>query len=94
MINPTTMKPAAVTHMSESDSPNITTPAANAPTAPIPVQTTYAVPSGSVLMASARSATEPIIASTVIRDGISSVKPFEAFMATAQSVSRMPAAIK
>ena len=31
MIRPTTMKPAAVTRMSESDSPNITTPAANAP---------------------------------------------------------------
>jgi hypothetical protein len=47
---PATINAAATSRDAFADSPRTTTPSTNAPTAPIPVHTVYAVPSGKVLI--------------------------------------------
>ena len=66
-------------------------PKTTVPTAPMPVQTAYAVPSGMVLRAWERKKKLTIIAATVPRLGQNRVKPLVALSPTAQTISNTPA---
>jgi len=73
------------------DSPNSTIPVMAAPTAPIPVQTAYAVPVGSVFIAHDNSTMLTIIAVMVIMLGVNRLNPWVYFRPTAQTTSNKPA---
>lgn len=68
--------------------PNIAVPAA-----PIPVQTAYPVPTGSVRSESERRNTLDNPAAIVNSAGIKRVKPSDIFMHKANAISRMPATL-
>lgn len=73
------------------DSPKKITPTVNAPTAPIPVHTVYAVPRGNVFIeieSKIKLVTTVII---VITENPSFVKPSESFIVNAQPTSSRPA---
>jgi hypothetical protein len=61
------------------------------PTVPIPVQTAYAVPSGSCLSASPNRPTLPAMAPRVSAEGPGRVKPSVYLRPTAQATSSRPA---
>lgn len=67
---------------------NRTIPRTTVPTAPIPVQTAYAVPIGSSLVAISRNRKLAIKPITVIADGISFVKFAEYFRLIAYNTSK------
>ena len=66
-------------------------PSTAAPTAPMPVQAAYAVPTGSTRMASARNQKLNDAATRTTSEGHSRVKPSEYFMPITQTISRIPA---
>ncbi|MNN77305.1 hypothetical protein D3C81_1937580 [compost metagenome] len=66
-------------------------PIRNAPTAPMPVQMVYAVPSGSVRIARASNQKLAIMPTRVMMLGTSRVKPWDCFIANAQTISSKPA---
>src|SRR4030095_10220805 len=66
-------------------------PSTAAPTAPIPVHAAYAVPTGRILTAMARSQKLNPAATMVTIDGASLVNPSEYFIPMAQTTSSRPA---
>ena len=79
--------------VAEADSPNMTMPATNPPTAPTPVHTAYAVPIGIDFMATARSHTLAAIPPTNTASAVMFLNPFDILSATAQMTSNNPATI-
>jgi hypothetical protein len=73
------------------DSLNKIIPRIAVPTAPMPVQTAYAVPTGRDLTEKERSPILVIIAEIVKTDGQSLVKPLEYFTPIAHATSKRPA---
>ena len=94
MTMPVTMNAAAAKRMGVAASPRTAMPTRNAPTAPMPVQTVYAVPSGSVFIEIESSAKLAIISTIVKIDGVKMVKPSDRFIEYAQAISRSPAKVK
>src|ERR1700761_3007197 len=90
-ISPTTISAALATRATVKASPIITIPKMNAPTAPIPVHTAYAVPSGNWRMAMASSTKLPSAVTTVNTDGQSRGKPSEVLRPAAHATSSKPA---
>lgn len=90
---PSTMSVMQAMRDAERGSPNIAMPKMATPTAPIPVQTAYPVPTGMVLSACANSAKLPTIATSVPTLGQNLVKPAVNFKPTAQAISSNPATI-
>ena len=74
-----------------ADSPNKITPAIAVPTAPIPTQTAYAVPTGKDFIAIASNQILVMIAKIVPTVGQSLENPLVYFKPTAQTTSNMPA---
>lgn len=72
-------------------SPKTVIPTMNAPTVPMPVQTVYAVLSGSVFIATDSNPKLAIIVEMVMAVGVRSVKPADFFIEKAQTISRIPA---
>ena len=66
---------AAMMRVAFTGSPSAVMPTRNAPTAPMPVQTVYAVPSGSVRIEYESKAKLAIIAVSVMMDAAGRVKP-------------------
>jgi hypothetical protein len=77
--------------MGVGGSPRNIIPKMAVPAAPMPVQTAYPVPTGSVRRESERRNTLDNPAAIVISVGISRVKPSDIFMHKANAISRMPA---
>ena len=91
---PLTIKVAATTRSRLAGSSRKNIPAANAPTAPIPVQIVYAVPSGKLFIENESSAKLAITVINVITVGTNRVKPSDCFIKNAQIPSSIPAMIK
>ena len=91
---PHTMSTMQPTRATVSDSPKKTMPKMAAPTAPMPVQTAYAVPTGSCRSANPSSQKLRPAAMSVIVVNKCLVKPCEAFMLMAQTISSRPAATR
>ncbi len=72
-----------------SGSPRTATPAAKAPTAPMPVHTVYAVPSGGDFIEIDSSPKLASIVNSVTTDAPGRVKPAESFIVKAQTISSM-----
>ena len=72
---PATMSAADAIRNAEADSPNMTMPAMNPPTAPTPVHTAYAVPIGIDFMATASSQTLAAIPPTNTASAATFLKP-------------------
>ena len=72
---PDTMRSKQIILMMSRDSPNRIIPNIATPTAPMPVHTAYAVPTGIVFMATDNNQKLMAIAETVSSDGISFVNP-------------------
>lgn len=89
---PAAISKAAQMRMRLNCSPMSAMPITNAPIAPMPVQIIYAVPRGRVRIDAASRAKLMTMPSTVIIDGIGLVKPFDCFIAKAQTISKIPAA--
>jgi hypothetical protein len=68
-------------------------PTMNAPTAPMPVQMVYAVPSGKERIDAARRTKLRTIVTTVTTEGHRRVKPSDCFIEKAQTTSNKPAAM-
>jgi hypothetical protein len=88
---PARIKVTATSRAGDAGSPSTKTPMQNAPTAPMPVQTAYAVPSGSDRIASESRAKLEIITRIVITLGTSREKPADFFIEYAQTISSNPA---
>jgi hypothetical protein len=71
-----------------------TMPASATPTAPMPTQTAYAVPTGRLRSAAASSTKLAVAATTTISVGTRREKPSACFSATAQTISRRPARMR
>jgi hypothetical protein len=74
-------------------SPRTMIPTMNAPTAPMPVQMVYAVPSGKERIDAARRTKLKTIVTTVTTEGHSRVNPSDCFIEKAQTISSKPAAM-
>jgi hypothetical protein len=84
----------SATHASRASvaaSPNSAMPRITVPTAPMPVHTAYAVPTGSVRIAHPSSTTLTIIAAAVPTLGHRRVKPSVVLSPIAQATSKTPA---
>lgn len=77
---PLMISTAAATRIKLTCSPKKMIPAKKAPTAPMPVQTVYAVPSGSDRIEYDRRAKLMIMVTRVTSDGANRVKPSDNFM--------------
>ena len=85
---------AAAMRAGVTASPSNVMPYAKAPTAPMPVQIMYALPSGSERIDHDSSPKLTTMAPTVTTLGHSRVKTCDCFMAAAQTTSSNPAMIK
>src|SRR5690606_19008183 len=90
------MMPATITRRHRilagvAGSPRATMPTMDAPAAPMPVQTAYAVPTGTVFMACAGSAKLAVSVTSVTTLGTTFVQPSVNLRPTAQTISRTPA---
>jgi hypothetical protein len=74
-----------------AESPSTAIPRIAVPAAPMPVQTAYPVPTGSVRSENERRKTLDKPVATVNSPGINRVKPSDHFMQKANAISRMPA---
>lgn len=90
---PQTINNMQVIRNTETCSLNKIIPASAAPIVPIPVQTAYAVPSGSVFKVTPNRTKLPIIAAIVNTAGNTFVNPQEYFIPTDQHISNIPAII-
>jgi len=88
---PAMMSASEANRSSVRGSPSNRIPNAAAPSAPMPVHTAYAVPTGNVRTASASRYIEPAIATSVTTLATGLVKPCEYLRPTAQTVSSTPA---
>ena len=88
---PLTIRIAASTRNGLAVSPRTATPTTKAPTAPMPVHTVYAVPSGSDRIDQASSPKLSSIEINMMVVGQGRVNPSDCFMAKAQTTSNRPA---
>jgi hypothetical protein len=88
---PLTIRIAASTRNGLAVSPRTATPTTKAPTAPMPVHTAYAVPSGSDRIDQASSPKLSSIEINMMVVGQGRVNPSDCFMAKAQTTSNRPA---
>src|SRR5690606_5396785 len=89
-------RPAAIsstltTRMVDTASPNSTMLEMNAPSAPIPTHTAYAVPRGRLFIATDNSQTLTTMLTSVMAEGIRRVNPCVYFRPTAHTTSNSPA---
>jgi len=91
---PDTMSSKQIILTMARDSPNRIMPNIATPTAPMPVHTAYAVPTGIVFMATDNNQKLMPIAETVSSDGISLVNPSVYFNPIAHPHSNKPATTK
>lgn len=91
---PLTIKTAATIRSSVAGSPMKKIPAANAPTAPMPVQMVYAVPNGKLFIENDNNAKLAITVTNVMTVGTNRVNPSDCFIEKAQTTSNSPATIK
>lgn len=92
--NPLTINTAATIRNSVAGSPMKKIPATKAPTAPIPVQMVYAVPSGKLFIEKDKSAKLAITVTNVMTVGTNRVNPSDCFIEKAHTTSNSPAMIK
>lgn len=92
--SPLTINTAATIRNSVAGSSMKKIPAENAPTAPMPVQMVYAVPSGKFFIENESSAKLAITVMNVITVGTNRVNPSDCFIEKAQTTSNRPAMIK
>ena len=90
---PQTINNIQIMRSTEICSANRIIPASAAPIVPIPVQTAYAVPSGSVFKVIPQRTKLPIIVISVNIAGNNLVNPQEYFIPTDQHISKSPAKI-
>lgn len=88
---PAMMSPAQNNRPAVAGSPNKPIPSSTVPTAPIPVQTAYAVPKGRFRKAIPSKKRLAVIDKTVATEGHSFVNPSEYLRPTAQPISNNPA---
>ena len=88
------IKSKQITLITSRDSPNKNIPNIATPTAPMPVHTAYAVPTGIVFMAADSNPKLMAIADTVKSEGISLVKPSVYLSPIAQPHSNRPVTTK
>ena len=91
---PLTIVTAATIRSSVAGSPMKKIPAAKAPTAPMPVQMVYAVPSGKFFIENESSAKLAMTVMNVITVGTNRVNPSDCFIENAHTTSNRPATIK
>lgn len=92
--SPLTINTAATIRNSVAGSPMKKIPAAKAPTAPIPVQMVYAVPSGKLFIEKDKSAKLATTVTNVMTVGTNRVNPSDCFIEKAHTTSNIPATIK
>src|SRR3954468_14982763 len=87
---PETIRPRHASLLAAADSPNSTIPSPTVPTAPIPVHTAYAVPSGRLRVATPTRNKLATIMIAVATEGHSRVNPSEYFSPIENPVSNTP----